>query len=152
MPATAYDQLVALVQEVSLLSSTEATLSWDQETYMPAKALAFRARQMSYLNGKAHALATGTVFRKLLEKAESEKPRNAKAAANLKELRRDYDRAVKLPQKLVIEESEICAHGKAAWAEARQKSDFSLFAPHLQKLVSIARRKADLWGLSLIHI
>lgn len=148
MPATAYDQLHALVQEVSLLSSTEAVLSWDQETYMPAKALAFRARQMSYLNGKAHALATGTVFRKLLEKAESDVNRRtpAKVQANLRELRRDYDRAVKLPQKLVIEESEICAHGKAAWAEARKHSDYARFAPQLEKLVNLARRKADLWG------
>lgn len=146
MPFTAYDQLQSLVQEVSLLTSTEAALSWDQETYMPAKSLGHRARQMAYLNGKAHALATGTVFRKLLEKAESEKRRQPKAIANLRELRRDYDRAVKLPQKLVIEESEICAHGKAAWAEARKKSDFKLFAPHLQKLVTLARKKADLWG------
>src|SRR6218665_4017497 len=124
MPSTAYDQLIALAQEVSLLSSTEATLSWDQETYMPERALNHRARQMAYLNGKAHALATGTVFRKLLEKAESEKARDAKAAANLREMRRDFDLAAKLPQKLVIEESELCAHGKAAWADGREKSDF----------------------------
>lgn len=146
MPSTAFDQLIALAQEVSVLTSTEAMLSWDQETYMPARSLNHRARQMAYLNGKAHSLATGTVFRKLLAKAETEKTRDAKAAANLRELRRDYDRAARLPQKLVIEESELCAHGKAAWAEGRKKSDFSLFAPHLQKLVTLARKKADLWG------
>lgn len=146
MPLTAYEQLAALAQEAAVLSSTEATLSWDQETYMPARALAHRARQMAYLNGKSHALLTGSVFRKLLAKAESEKTRDARTAANLRELRRDYDRAARLPQKLVIEESEICAHGKAAWAEARRKSDFKTFAPHLEKLVGLARRKADLWG------
>ena len=30
--------------------------------------------------------------------------------------------------------------------EARKKSEFSLFAPHLEKLLGIARKKADLWG------
>ncbi len=146
MSVSAYDQLCALMREIALLTSTEATLSWDQETFMPARALAHRAQQMAYLNGKAHALATGTLFRKLLDKAESEAPRDERMAANLREIRRDTNRAVRLPQKLVMEESEICAHAKAAWAEARAKSDFARFAPHLEKLVALARRKADLWG------
>lgn len=146
MPASAFDQLCATAREIALLTSTEATLSWDQETYMPAKALEFRARQMSWLSGKAHELATGKSMSKLLDKAEAEPPRDEYAAANLRVMRHDYDRALRIPGKLVVEESEIAAHGKHAWAEARKKSDFSLFAPHLEKLLGIARRKADLWG------
>jgi carboxypeptidase Taq len=140
----AYDSLTALAREIALLTSTEALLSWDQETYMPAGALDHRARQLSYLNGKAHALATSTAFRRLLDKAEAEA--DPQQAGNLRELRRQYERAVRLPQRLVQEESTICAHAKAAWTEARRQSAFSGFAPHLQALVDLARRKAELWG------
>jgi len=146
MPATAYDQLCNIARATALLTSTESILSWDQETYMPAKALDFRARQMSWLSGKAHELATGGMMRKLQEKAQADNPRDAAAAANLRVMQHDYERAVCIPGKLVIEESETAAHAKHAWAEARKKSDFSLFAPHLEKLLGIARRKADLWG------
>lgn len=144
MPA--YEQLCETAREVALLTSTESTLGWDQETYMPPKALAFRANQMSWLSGKAHALATGKAMRKLLDQAASEKTSDAKVAANIQVMRHDFDRAERIPGKLVIEESEAASHAKHAWVEARKKSDFSLFAPHLSKLLDIARRKADLWG------
>lgn len=143
---SAYLPLCDVVSEIALLSSTEAALSWDQETYMPEKALDFRARQMSYLTGKAHGLLTSTKTRKLLEKAETEMPEHPTQAANVRGLRRDIDRATKLPSQLVREESEVATHAKAVWVEARAKSDFSMFAPHLDKLLGIARRKADLFG------
>ena len=144
MPA--YDQLCETVREIALLTSTESALSWDQETYMPPRALAFRANQMSWLSGKAHALATGEFMRKSLDKARAAKAPDARASANIRELQRDFERAAKIPGKLVIEESETASHAKHAWVEARAKSDFKSFAPHLEKLLAIARRKADLWG------
>ena len=146
MPANAYDQLCDHVREVSLLTSTESTLSWDQETYMPAKALAFRARQMSWLSGKAHALATGRMMQKLLAQAAAARISHPRQEANVRVMAEDYERNAKIPNRLIVEESELTAHGKHAWVEARKNSDFSSFAPHLEKLLSISRRKADLWG------
>ncbi len=146
MPSTIYDQLCATVREVSLIRSTESTLSWDQETHMPDKALSFRANQMSWLSGKAHAIATGRMMQKLLDKAQSVRMRDPKAAANLKVLIHDFQREAKIPGKLVVEESEAASHAKHAWIEARKHSDFATFAPHLEKMLGIAQRKADLWG------
>ena len=143
---TAYQSLCDVVSEIALITSTESVLGWDQETYMPEKALEHRARQLSYLTGKAHALLTSKRTLKLLERAETEMPENPTQAANVRGLRRDIDKATKLPQKLVEEESEVTAMGKAAWVEARAKSDFALFAPHLEKILGIARKKADLFG------
>jgi len=111
---SAYQSLCEVVSEISLLTSMEAVLSWDQETYMPSKALDFRARQMSYLTGKAHALLTSAKTRKLLDKAETEMPETPTQAANVRGLRRDIDRATKLPAQLVQEESETATHAKAA--------------------------------------
>ncbi len=143
---TAYQSLCEVVSEIALITSTESVLGWDQETYMPEKALEHRARQLSYLTGKAHGLLTSKRTLKLLERAETEMPEDATQAANVRGLRRDIDRATKLPQKLVEEESEVARMAKAAWAEARGKSDFAMFAPHLEKVLTIARKKADLFG------
>ncbi len=141
----AYPKLVETLREIALLTSTESALSWDQETYMPPKALAHRARQLSYLSSRAHELMTSKRLRKLLDEASAE-TLEPTATGNVSELQREIERANRIPGKLVAEESEATAHGKHAWAEARKKSDFSLFAPHLEKLLTIARRKADLWG------
>lgn len=143
---SAYQSLCDVAAEVALISSSESVLSWDQETYMPEKALGHRARQLSYLTGRAHGLLTSSKARKLLERAEAERPENDRQAANVQGLRRIIDRATKLPQRFVEEEKQVTTRAKAVWAEARRRSDFAMFAPHLEKILGLARRKAELFG------
>lgn len=66
--------------------------------------------------------------------------------ANVREWRRQLNRSTKLSRKLVEEFSEVTTHAKAAWADARHRSDFKTFAPHLEKILKLTRKKADLWG------
>lgn len=126
-----------LLQEISLLSSTSATLGWDQETYAPVRSVEHRARQLAYLQGRIHKLQTSDAFRDGLSSLDP---------ANQRELTHRYERATRLPQELVERDSETSSLAKAAWSEAREKDQFSIFAPHLEKLLTIAREKADHWG------
>ncbi|MBT7215332.1 MAG: carboxypeptidase M32, partial [Verrucomicrobia bacterium] len=77
-----------LLQEISLLSSTSATLDWDQETYSPARSVAHRAKQLAYLQGKIHKLQTSDDFCDGLASLDP---------ANHRELTHRYERATKLP-------------------------------------------------------
>ena len=126
-----------LLREITLLSSTSATLDWDQETYAPAQSVAHRAKQLAYLQGRIHKLQTSEAFRDGL---------SALDPANQRELTHRYERATKLPQELVERDSETSSLAKAAWSEAREKNEFSTFSPHLAKLLEIAREKANHWG------
>lgn len=128
-----------LLREIAILNSTSATLDWDQETYAPSKAVAFRSKQMAYFAGKVHELKTSAAFQEGLEDTSL-------GEANQRELTHQFDRATKLPKELVERASETSTLAKAAWSEAREKDDFSLFAPHLSKLLEIAREQADHWG------
>lgn len=143
---TAYQELVSLNQEITLLSSTASCLGWDQETYLPKNAIEHRANQLSYLSGKIHAMATGKDFQSKLEAAEQEGSNNLTEMANLREWRHGFDLSHKLPQELVERCSQTTSIAKAAWADARAKNEFPLFAPHLEKLVAIAKEKAERWG------
>ena len=142
----AYQELTELCEEVSLLGGTASTLGWDQETYMPAKGLEYRAKQLSYLSGKTHELSTGDDFKKKLEAAEAAGGDSVTEKANLREWRHRFDKSNKLPQELVERGSRTTSLAKNAWADAREKNEFSLFAPHLEKLLAIAKEKAELWG------
>ncbi len=134
-------------REHAVIRSASDALGWDQETYLPPAAAAHRAAQLSWLSSRAHELAVSDGWRQDLEAAEAAGDGgDAKLAANLRELRREFDRATKLPVELVARESEATSLGMHAWAEARKSSDFKTFAPHLEKLLGIAREKADLWG------
>ena len=128
-----------LLREIAVLHTSSNILDWDQETYAPPKAVDFRAKQLALLAGKIHELKTSSAFEKGLED-------ESLGEANQRELKHQFERATKLPKELVERASETSSLGKAAWSDAREKSDFSLFAPHLSRLLDIAREQADHWG------
>jgi carboxypeptidase Taq len=134
-------------RELAVIQSCAAVIGWDQETYLPAAATEHRAAQLAWLSAHSHKLATSEAWRHALGTAEASKAGDdAKLSANLREMRREFDRATKLPVELVARASAVSSLAKHAWADARKNADFSAFVPHLQKLLEIAREKADLWG------
>jgi len=134
-------------RELAVIRTSASVLGWDQETYLPPSAAAFRAKQLAWLSSQAHQIATSDDWKRALESAEAADSGNdPRHSANLRELRRDFDRSAKLPVELVARHSTAKSLAMHAWADARKRSDFASFAPHLETLLGIAREKAELWG------
>jgi carboxypeptidase Taq len=119
-------------------------LAWDQETQLPARGAQLRADQMAALSGLVHERRTRPQVEEWLAAAEGDEALTADpvAAANLRELRRDHDRATRLPGSLVRELAQTAALAQRAWRDAREASDFAAFAPWLDKTLELARAKA----------
>ena len=145
----AYDQLRAHVRQAAVLGSVQSTLAWDQETMMPASAAALRAEQLGALATIVHQRWTDPRLGDLLSACEADASllRDSAAGANLRELRRDYDRARKLPTDLVAEITRTASEAMEAWKHARAASDFRAFAPWLRKTFDLQRRKAECLGV-----
>ncbi|MEI8038226.1 MAG: carboxypeptidase M32 [Verrucomicrobiota bacterium] len=134
-------------RELAVIQSSAAVVGWDQETYLPPAAAAHRATQLAWLAARAHDRATSPDWQSALELAEAADGGTDRClTANLRELRRQFNRATQLPTELVSRESAASSLAKHAWADARQRADFAAFAPHLTTLLGIAREKAELWG------
>lgn len=134
-------------RKCALIRSSAEVIGWDQETYMPPAAANHRADQIAWLYSHAHELATSIEWKEALEQAEAtDDGSDFTASANLRELRREFARATKLPVELVSRASSAASLAKHAWADARKRSDFTTFAPHLETLLGIAREQAELWG------
>src|ERR1700746_842739 len=148
MPSAAYRQLCERSREVYLLRSVAGVLSWDFETYIPSKAVPYRADQLSYLEAKAHTLFTERCVGDWLKESEqfgfSE---DSEEFANIREWRRAYDRATKIPVSLVEEFERTRTMAREAWVEARAESRFSQFEPHLEKIVELTSRNAGTRGV-----
>lgn len=144
-----YQELCEKIREVATLGSSIALLSWDQETMMPSQAAGTRAEELSLLSRLTHERATSDRIDELLRDCESDETLLADeaTAANLREMRRDYDRAKKLPGDLIAEFSETTSHALEAWKSARETSDFSTFSPWLSKVLELNRRKANYYGV-----
>ncbi|MGA2498338.1 MAG: carboxypeptidase M32, partial [Tepidisphaeraceae bacterium] len=148
-PQALYTELVGKLQEVQTLESTSSLLSWDQETYMPPRGVELRARQLSMLATMGHAAFTDPRIGELLgELAASDlvcEP-YGDVAAVVRETRRSYDRARKLPPELVKEMAATAVMAQQAWTDARGKGDYAIFQPWLEKTLGLKRREAECVG------
>lgn len=148
-PEQAYSELMRRMKERTLLASCAGLLGWDERTYMPRQGANLRAEQAALLARIVHEMLTAPAIGLLLEEVENsrlvEDPQSD-AAVNVREIRRQYDRAVKLPRPLVEELARASTLGQQAWQEARSRSDFPSFAPHLKKLVQLKREEAQAVG------
>lgn len=143
----AYRKLLKRSRELAVLSTAVETLNWDLETGMPPKAIDFRAEQLTHFSGQKHRLFTARIVGDWIAACEQQGfEAGSPEAANVREWRRLYDRATKIPPSLVEKFERTRAHARAAWKEARQRSEFKLFKPYLEKLVQLNRRRADCWG------
>lgn len=145
-----YNELCASLREAATLSAVAQLLNWDQETYMPAAAAGNRAEQASALASIVHERRTSPRLRELLEKCEADSSLTepgTPTAANLREVRRDYDKATKLPATLVAELAKAASESQEVWKKARQKSNFAMFRPALERVVELTRRKAECYGV-----
>lgn len=149
MPAATYYQLCAHLRGVANLDAVSRMLEWDQETQMPSRAAGGRADQIAAVAALAHEQRTSARVDEMLRACESDRSLSADeaTAVNLREIRRDYDRARKLPADLVREIADTNSRAMEAWKAARQASDFAMFHPWLEKQVSLNRRKAEHYGV-----
>jgi carboxypeptidase Taq len=145
----AYDELIRRVREQSLLGSCAVLLSWDEETHMPGGGAEHRGEQMALLAGLEHDRATDPRVGELLTELEGSAlvrdPLSA-AAVNVRELRRTYDRATRLPRSLVAELARSVSLAQQAWLTARRDADFVRFRPWLDRMVTLKRREAECLG------
>lgn len=148
-----YTKLHALSRNIALLSSTEQLLEWDQETYMPGGAIAVRAGQVELMASLTHKQKTSPAFSKALAKLiDIDSGRilsgglSPAQIASVKEWRREYLQVAKLPSSFVKSFAKTCSTAVHAWTSAKKRNDFHEFSPHLKKIVSLTRKKAEILG------
>lgn len=135
------------------LSGISSVLDWDQETYMPQGSADNRARQLEILAGVIHSEKTGKRFanalKKLIDlstgKIISKGLTDAQESA-VKEWRRDFIKDTALPKKFVEKFAKTTSQAIITWRHAKKNNSFKEFAPFLEKIIDLSRKKADLLG------
>ena len=135
--------LIGRVKECRVLGSCAEVLGWDEQTYMPPRGSAHRAEQMALLARLTHDLLTAPALGELLGQAEAKAPGDEVSRANLREIRRAHDRAVKLPADLVAELARTATRAQQVWRDARKASNFAAFRPSLEHIIRLVREKAQ---------
>jgi len=132
--------------ELSDLGRIHSLLFWDQNTMMPPRGAGARADHSSTLELISHGRLTDPEVGRLLDSlapwAADEDP-DSDDVRLLTAVRRDHEKAVRVPAALAAEMSHADALGQQAWQEARAASDFSRFRDALARHVELRHRYVE---------
>ncbi len=148
-PEALYEKVCEHVRQTALLEGVNALLEWDDRTIIPAKAGKHRAEQITLLSGILHQRRTapelGEWLNQLIDSPLAADP-HSDTGANIRLLKRDYDKNVKLPQRLVEELARTTVRAQQVWTDAREKDDFAAMQPWYEKIVALKQEEADALG------
>ena len=150
MALTPYQQLEQEFRRLHAFRSAASILRWDSAVMMPRGSSDLRGEQLAALETESHALLTSPRVSRLLTRAEANSAGLEDwQTANVREMRREREHAIATPQNLVSRLAKATSRAEIKWIEAKQKSDFAIFAPHLEEVVNLLRDKAGLLGKAL---
>ena len=141
-----YLELRGRLTEVHDLTKAMFLLAWDQRTMMPANGAPVRAEKLATLSKLVHDLFTSDDVGRLLDDLvayEESLPYESDEASLIRIARRDYNRERRVPRDLRSDLTRASSSGYEAWIDARARSNYASFLPHLQRNVELRRRYAD---------
>ena len=135
-----FDSLMAYERDTQALAQIAGRLGWDQETVMPRGAAPQRGEEMAAIEAVIHGRRCSGVVGDWLETAVA--PDEA-GRAQLREIKRSYERAVKVPSDLAKRLARVTSEAQGKWAAARAAEDVAAFLPVLQEVVALKREEGQ---------
>jgi len=133
--------------EIYDLNAAGSVLTWDEATYMPNGGAIARGRQIAMLRRLAHERFIDPTLGRLLnrlDRCSDNLP--ADDASLIRVVRRDYEKAIRIPAEYV---ARVNAHGSAsynAWRRARPANDFATVIPFLERTLDLSREYASFFA------
>jgi carboxypeptidase Taq len=124
------------------LGDVKELLHWDQQVMMPEKGIKARSMQNSKIAKIYHQKITSDVLSDLFQELDQDEL-DLEERANVREVKREHERASKVPEELQEKISKKQSTAVNKWEEAREQDDFSLVEDELKEIVELKRRYAE---------
>lgn len=139
----AWEHLIELEKHSAQLGSIASLIGWDEQVNLPKGSADLRARQQAVLGEAMHKAASDSRIGECLEVLENVREYLSESQlVIIREARRDFDRATKIPSDFVRRRDEAQSRSYHAWVAARQSGSFDEFLPHLERQLAFAREEA----------
>lgn len=140
------NQILDAYKPLWSIKHATALMEWDFETYMPRKGTEQRGVADSQLQVLHKELLLNNNFAGLVEAGKKQKGLSDAENGIIRVLDREISKQKRIPRELTEQESLERIRGNMAWRQARAKSDFKIYQPHLEKMIGIKTQIADRLG------
>lgn len=142
----AYDELINDMRDVFILENVERMIDWDFETYMPTGGGKQRSKEMALMAGLVHDRYTSPTIVELIRRIKSDPEYNTLSfieKRNVHLVEKKYNEETRVPKDLVEKIAEQKAISIQAWKKAKEKKNYSIFKPELDKTLKLAKERAQ---------
>ncbi len=137
------------VKKIEDYNEALSLLAWDLRTGAPKKGANQRSEVIGTLSAEVFSLSTSQEMDDYLARLREED-----VYANLDDITRktvdecykEYERNEKIPKDEYKEYVLLQSQTETLWEEAKEKSDFEMFRPNLEKLVAFKKKFVGYWG------
>jgi carboxypeptidase Taq len=141
--------LHTLIGKIKKYEEAVSVLQWDMRTGAPRKGLEARSAVVGELATEMFKLSVSEDMGRYLADLEQESVQASLSEQDRKlvaDVRKEYDRSVKIPPDTYQAYVTLTTHAESIWEEAKEQSDFAMFAPYLEKIVAFTQEFVKLWG------
>jgi carboxypeptidase Taq len=139
---------LAYVKKMSAYQEALSVMFWDLRTGAPKEGVDQRSEVIGVLSSEVFAMSVSEQMAEYIEKFADNDQVSDLVTKTALECKKVYDRNKKIPAEEYMEYVILQSKAEVVWEEAKNKSDFELFRPYLEKLVQTTKRFIGYWGYS----
>ncbi len=147
--STVKEEYLNHINKMDSYNEALSLIFWDLRTGAPKKGVDRRSDVIGILSSEVFKMSTSEEMASYLTQLLSDENFNELdeiTKASLLESKKNYERNKKIPAKEYQEYVVLSTKAESVWEEAKEKSDFSLLQPYLEKLVDFNNKFIEYWG------
>ena len=138
-----FEALQAHLKKMAIYGQAMNAMYWDTRTTMPKEGFAGRMEAIGFFSGESFRMSTSDEVYNLL--VDLNQPEEYDALDEdwkwiVRKMLEDMERDRRVPADFYEQYVIASNESEHAWEEAKQKNDFSIFAPHLEKMIEMSRQ------------
>ena len=136
-------KLLNYLQNIADTSYIATLMHWEMDITAPKKSLDYLIDVKTKVELKAFELSTNQEYKQLLDDVLNSPEFSSLTIEEqrfLQELSDDYEKDERVPADFFEEYSSLSSKSNAVWVEAKQKKDYQIFKPYLEKIIDMTKK------------
>lgn len=135
------------ILKIEKLNEALNILYWDAKTNMPEHGVEYRTDLIEFISGEVFTLTTSDKVKEFVDYFEDKmESLDDIEKAMIKKLSKNYDETKKIPKDKYQSFVALCSKSESVWEKAKEKNDYEMFKPYLEKVINAKKEFIEYWG------
>ncbi|HHW38573.1 MAG TPA: carboxypeptidase M32 [Bacillales bacterium] len=139
-------EFLEYVKKMTAYNEALSLIFWDMRTGAPKKGIEQRSEVVGMISQEVFQMSVSEEMKHYIDILEKVEDLSEITKKTVEECKKDYEHNTKIPKKEYKEYVILQSKAESVWEEAKEKADFEMFRPYLEKLVEFNKKFIGYWG------